>query len=154
MTNADRITRDMRPDNVLALEAEIRHDRDCGVVHIRIGHAAESRGRSSKVLADEFVERIGLTPIGKEWRGIDYHEAGQLIIHFLGNGLVFDEPLMPPERAEKLSEYVLALAEPNAAFLTNISEADEYNRPGWFSLTNSTFDHGVVFLGKHTSGII
>jgi len=151
---ANHISRDIRPADVLALEAEIRYERDCGAIHIHIGLAAESRGRSSKMLADELISHIGLTPLGKDWRGIGRQEAGELITRFLGNGLVFNDPLMPTERAEKLSASVMALAEPNAAFLTNVCESDEYNRPGWISLTNSTFDQGVVFLGKHNSGIV
>jgi hypothetical protein len=96
------------------------------------------------VALDRFVEGLGLSGIGDQWREINREAAVSLATAFLARDLAYHSQLMNDEEARTLAERFASVFGADARFFTNTDFAAGASSWGWMPLTESTFDAGLV----------
>ena len=113
---------------------------------------ASSQNKSVKAMADEFVESLGFAASGARWKEINAAQAQNIAVIVLHRDMAYRSKAMTSERAKNLGEQFLSAFE-NAQFLTNsVTEADAIK--AWNSITEATFDAGIVCISPTHLGIL
>lgn len=125
---------------------EIKHTRDCGVVHCGI---LEEPSLSVSAVASRFE----LHPDPGIYREITPAQAQAIAVHILHRDLAHDNEILPLARATRLAEGFMALFEA-ASFYTNGDFHSSGPNHGWNPATNATFDTGILVIGAPRSGCL
>lgn len=98
---------------------------------------------------DAYVESLGFHPAGYDWQQIDNISALEILIEIIYRDLAYSLPLMPLHEAASLAVEIIKLFKEDAQSYTNWSR---FNM-GRASLTNATFDRGVVYMDDEHIGL-
>jgi hypothetical protein len=103
---------------------------------------------------DRFVESLGLAAIGDQWREISRECAVSLATAFLARDLAYSCRLMEDDKARDLAERFGGIFTEDARFFTNTDFTAGSSSWGWQSLTESTFDAGIVGVDARIIGAL
>ncbi len=95
--------------------------------------------------ADAIARANGFRPLGPRWREIDREAAESVAVSILHRDLAYGAVVMVKEQAEDFATRMLDSVSPVRACFTNGSW--DTARDAWLSITDSTFDAGVVCVG-------
>jgi len=115
--------------------------------------------------ADRFVQGLGLRPLGYTWLRVDGENARIIARHLLRQDLAYRQPLMTGEEAAGLAKRFFAFLPGSHWYGTNIRPGNQPEGKrldpdrlgdgwGWNSLTEHTFDGGVVAINATHIGIL
>jgi hypothetical protein len=102
---------------------------------------------------DVFVEKLGLSGIGEQWREVPREAAVYLAASFLALDLAYKVRLMSDVEARELAERFVGVFGADVRFFTNTDDPAGASR-SWEALTESTFDAGVVAVDANTIGVV
>ncbi|WP_242218504.1 hypothetical protein [Bacillus cereus group sp. BfR-BA-01380] len=113
----------------------------------------------NEITKEEFLEEIGhqSNEIKGRWEVIDKRMAKKILEYILSMDMAYDIDLETKPLAEKLSNYFLKEFLSDAKYYTNgkFDEVDGFFRLSeWTSITNSTFDTGILAIDKNKIGIL
>lgn len=144
---------------IAELREEVISKRDSGEVLLEIKKLvpdiAPETDENIITLVNSFVMELGLSGIGDRWKEISQEDAQKILIFALTKNLAYSEELMPLGDANKISDRLIKLFKNNRLFFTNATFQNSYSRlTEWNSITESTFDTGVVIVSNERIGII
>ena len=135
------------------LKAEILEKR-WGVVHFELNKLSDYGDEQLNNLPDSYTAGFGFHGIGPAWQAIDRSDARKILVRILHRGLAYPQEEMPLGDAQALADRILALFSSDAGFFTNGSYAqDEGQGVRRHSITDATFDTGVVFVDRSQIGL-
>ena len=106
-------------------------------------------------ILDLFTSQMGYLAIGDRWKEIDQVAAKKILVFILTKDLAYSAKIMPIEQAEKISTKIFNLFKNNCKFFTNALFVNNYSAlSAWDSLTQATFDTGVIFISDTQMGIL
>ena len=103
---------------------------------------------------DSFAEEIGAKPLIDRWAEVDSYTAENLLVRLLGKSLTTNYWFMEPIEARATAEHLLDTFQMPRQVFTNVLSIDENGLTGWNSLTDLTFDAGLVIMDEHWAGLI
>ncbi|MFD9627422.1 hypothetical protein [Peribacillus muralis] len=114
---------------------------------------------TNEIAKELFLKELGLKPkrIKGNWKQIDQSIAKKILEYILSMDMAYDIELETKPLANMLSNYFLNEFLSNAIYYTNgdFDEDDGFFRlRGWQSITDSTFDTGVLVIDKNNIGIL
>lgn len=146
----------------------IREGREAGLIHLHWGAfdsrlSPEDLNRGADSRANHFLLSVGLLP--NAHREINRTNALKIIAYLLHRDLAYSEILLPEDSAQIRAERFLAECEKGerARYFTNgfpsperckVYDLEKRQLSGWNSVTESTFDAGVVLVTPSGCGII
>ncbi|QLE57471.1 hypothetical protein [Nostoc sp. TCL26-01] len=106
-------------------------------------------------IIDSFVSQLGYSPLGDRWQSIN-QEAAQKISEFvLTKDLAYAVEIMSLSEAEAIFQKISNLFQDDCQFFTNATFVNNYSGiSSWDSLTEATFDTGVVMLNHRQIGLL
>ena len=151
----------MAPD-IEQLGAEIRGERDCGIVTFHVDAHSLAVAHVGVELVDAFVVRFGFRPLAGRWSEVDRCEAADIVQRILQRDLAYNAEIMARERAERLTSRFFQLFPTGARYFTNatfspnpITSASSTSVvASWESISKSTFDTGVICADHTRIGIV
>ncbi|HAX75365.1 MAG TPA: hypothetical protein DCY88_05915 [Cyanobacteria bacterium UBA11372] len=112
-------------------------------------------GENLMAIVDSFVMQLGFSGIGDRWKQINRKSAQKILIFILNKNLAYAEESIAINDAETIANRFMILFEDNCQFLTNAIFNNNYSRlTEWDSITESTFDTGVVIVSNERIGIL
>ena len=118
-------------------------------------------GDSLNDVADRVAESVGYKAIGTRWVRLDRDGATRVLLRVLQQDLAYDSSVMQFEEADRLAQAFLAHVGTGAVYFTNGSWVETWQprEPGaigltWKSLSEATFDAGVLAVGEHVAAIL
>jgi hypothetical protein len=101
---------------------------------------------------NELLKLNGLAPNKENLIRIEYQQAKKIVRSLLNFGVAYDEEYMPIQDAEEYTNYLFQnFVEENCECFAN-GEWDRYHESngfGWNSMTESTFDGGVIITSSN-----
>ena len=138
-------------EEVSALARALKEDRTGGQVTVALArHDTHelSKGLAIKVVKEFIVPLLGTPPHHLDClRLLNVHEAKKSCPTWLATDLAYDERLMTDERALSHVKAFLAQFDQPYCFVN-------WNNGGWSSLTNSTFDAGLIAIDSTRIGVL
>ena len=114
---------------------------------------------TNEIEKELFLKELGLKPkrIKGNWKQIDQSMAKKILEYILSMDMAYDIELETKPLANMLSNYFLNEFLSNAMYYTN-GDFDEddgfFKLRAWRSITDSTFDTGVLVIDKNNIGIL
>lgn len=106
-------------------------------------------------ILDLFVSQMGYVGIGDRWQEISPAAANKILVFILTKDLAYSSKIMSGEAAEKIASKIFNLFQNNSKFFTNAIFVNNYSAlSAWDSLTEATFDTGVIFVSDTLIGIL
>jgi hypothetical protein len=106
-------------------------------------------------LIDSFVSQQGYHNLGDRWKEISREEAEKIINFIMTKDLAYSVDLMSPEEAQQISSKVSTLFTGDCKYFTNASFVNNFSGMSeWNSITESTFDTGVIIVSGERIGMI
>lgn len=113
-------------------------------------------------ILDAFVSQYEYTGLGDYWIEVPRRIARKILLHVLSESLAYPEAVMDPAEAEQFSAHFLDLFDPGSRFFTNgtcSGETAVYTTTGeevlgWRSMSESTFDNGIIAANPQRVGIV
>ena len=143
---------------IAELREQIISKRESGEVLLEIKKLIPSvnlAGENIMVIVDSFVRQLGFSGIGDRWKQINRKSAQKILIFILNKNLAYAEESIAINDAETIANRFMILFEDNCQFLTNAIFNNNYSRlTEWDSITESTFDTGVVIVSNERIGIL
>ena len=114
---------------------------------------------TNEIAIERFLKELGLKPkrIKGDWKQIDQSMAKKILEYILSMNMAYDIELETKPLANMLSNYFLNEFLSNAIYYTNgyFDEDDGFFKlRAWRSITDSTFDTGVLVIDKNNIGIL
>jgi hypothetical protein len=109
---------------------------------------------SDDSVEDHYVTSLGFLPIGEKWRRIERQEALHILESILSLDLAYLSPVMPRERAHQVAGSFLAHFTSGIAHFRTNGSFDDKHAGSWESISDATFDHGVVAFDDEHIGIL
>jgi hypothetical protein len=135
------------------LEEEVRRTRQ-GSTHI-VERRSSFEVSPMLQLLDDFVGKHGLTGIGSRWNEISRNDATAHLARILHRDLAYDCVLMPTEQAASIAAKFIDLFGEARYFSNTIPNREDGTRAqGWNSITDATFDSGIIAVGQLEIGIL
>jgi hypothetical protein len=126
---------------------EIIEKRDCGELRINFSPNWDYPINS-------LLSGFGLSPNEENLIEVTIEIACEIVEAILWRDLAYSCEIMPREEAKRYSEYLLCfMAPPESTFYTN-AEWHKYHRAssfGFSAFTSSTFDGGILCVGKNSA---
>jgi hypothetical protein len=117
--------------------------------------SSSAHGPVEPTVLDRFVERVGLSGIGDQWREVSREAAVSLVAAVLAQDLAYSSVQhMPPAEARSLAERFAGKFADDARFFTNTDLEPGASSCSWDPMTESTIDAGVVGIDARTIGIL
>jgi hypothetical protein len=143
---------------ISSLREEIVSKRESGEVILEIKRlipTGNSADENTINIVNSFVTGLGYSEIGDRWRQINRETAQQILNFILNQNLAYAEQSMTITDAETIADKFLNFFNDNCQFFTNALFNDNYSRLAeWDSITESTFDTGVVIVSNEKIGIL
>jgi hypothetical protein len=108
---------------------------------------------SAHSVATAFVKALGLTP-PDAWTELDTSGALEVATRVLHADVAYNVPIMAIELEDALARRFLRSCCDGAVFLTNGSLALAHTGGQWSSLTDATFDTGVVAIAARRAALL
>nr|WP_322715141.1 hypothetical protein [Nostoc sp. ChiSLP03a]MDZ8216456.1 hypothetical protein [Nostoc sp. ChiSLP03a] len=106
-------------------------------------------------LLDLFVSQMGHIGLGGHWKEIYQAAAQKILALVLTKDLAYSSKIMAIEEAEKISTKMFNFFQNPCKFFTNAVFANNYSAlSAWDSLTDATFDTGIIFVSATLIGIL
>ncbi|WP_145113490.1 hypothetical protein [Gimesia panareensis] len=103
--------------------------------------------------ADDFVQELGLIPLGDGWTELDQAAAQETLTLILHLSQAYHVELLPLATAEQIAKSFLELFDTyNASFYSNGTFTRSSS--SWNELTEATFDMAVLVMDHESIGII
>ncbi|BAY34772.1 hypothetical protein NIES2107_66790 [Nostoc carneum NIES-2107] len=141
------------------LKAEILSKRSLGNILFEIKQINSditlNKADELTEILDLFVTQMGYVGIGDRWQEIHQDAAQKIVVFVLKKDLAYSAKIMPTEEAEKISTKILNLFANPCRFFTNAVFVNDYSAlSAWDSLTNSTFDTGILVVNSTMMGML
>ncbi len=127
--------------------AEIIERRDCGL--FRIGFTQQFNYPINSTLSD-----FGLYTEQEKLIEVSAEIAVQIVETILWRDLAYTSEIMPRENARQYAEYLIYQMAPAEPTFYSNAEWHRYRQSGsfsWNSFTHSTFDAGILCIGRDSS---
>ena len=106
-------------------------------------------------IVNSFVMQLGYADIGDRWKQINRESAQKILNFILTKNLAYSEASMTITDAEKIVDRFMSVFQDNCQFFTNAIFSNNYSSLAeWDSITESTFDTGVVIVSNQRIGIL
>ncbi|MFZ3590111.1 hypothetical protein ACOI1C_12720 [Bacillus sp. DJP31] len=130
----------------------------CNITDMTTGSQGKA-GKITKVEVVKFLDAIGLKShrIKEKWERINRGTAGRIIEYILSSDMAYDLELRTKPISKNLSDYFLSQFTTEVEYYTNgkfDKESGIFRLRSWTSLTNSTFDTGVLVIDMSKIGIL
>lgn len=103
--------------------------------------------------ADNYVQELGLAPLGAGWKELDKAAAEDSLTQLLHLSQAYHDELLPLSTAQELAQFFLGLFDSyNSSFYSNGIFGPSSS--SWNPLTESTFDKAVLVMDHEAIGII
>lgn len=149
------------------LTTEIVAARDCGRVIVSIEDRTDEDAqiRSPEEIADQLMRSLRCTALGEGWISVTEQDARTIAHHLLTKDLAYRADIMPSVHAHALIDRFLAFFPGDRWYRTNGTPVPRSDRKsltpesfgngwGWNSLTDATFDLGVVVISLTRVGAL
>ncbi|BCL38191.1 hypothetical protein [Nostoc sp. MS1] len=108
-----------------------------------------------QAILDLFVTQLGYVGLGVHWKEINQNAAEKILERILTKDLAYSAKIMSTGKAEEISTKMLNFFQNPCKFFTNAVFTDNYSAmSAWDSLTESTFDTGVIIVSTKMIGIL
>jgi hypothetical protein len=165
--NAETHEYDDTAKAIRQLEADIRTARSAGRVlfSIKERRLDGTETLSPQAVADELVSRLGGKRLGYHWVAIPHHDARVIARRILVKDLAYSSTIMTDDHALALTERFFAYFRGDNWYATNAAllgrrgktpiTVESFDRSWcWNSLTDATFDLGIVIVNTMMMGIL
>ncbi|MFB2975403.1 hypothetical protein [Microseira sp. BLCC-F43] len=143
---------------IAELREEIISKRESGEVMLEIKRLITISNfdrENIMALVDSFVRQLGFSGIGERWKQINRESAQKIFNFSLAKNLAYSEESIAITDAETIADRFMSLFKDNCQFFTNAIFNNNYSRLAeWDSITESTFDTGVVIVSNERIGIL
>ncbi len=144
---------------ITKLRSEIVTKRNCGEIILETRKVILSNTFTSPEklikIVDLFVEQLGYSSLGADWKQINRQEAQNIISFVMKKDLAYSHILMTLQESEEISQKFFDFFPGNCSFLTNASFMNNYSgMTAWNSITDATFDTGIVIVSPNRIGIL
>jgi hypothetical protein len=133
------------------LRRDVVEHRSAGRVRVEF-RRLDAQMTSAHSVATAFVKALALRP-PDEWSELDATGALEAVTRVLHVDLAYTVPVMSIDLANALARRFLGCCGDDAVFLTNGSLAIAPTGQ-WFSLTDATFDTGVVAIAATRAALL
>ncbi|MBW4480426.1 MAG: hypothetical protein KME54_27215 [Tolypothrix brevis GSE-NOS-MK-07-07A] len=154
-----KILESVDSSEVKELRAEILSKRKIGNVLFEIKQIISDmtlkKAEYLTQILDLFVSQMGYVKLGDRWKEIDQPAAKQILAFVLTKDLAYSSKIMAVEEAEKISTKVFNFFQNPCIFFTNAVFVNNYSAlSAWDSLTDATFDTGIIFVNTTLIGML
>ncbi|MBD2438830.1 hypothetical protein [Nostoc sp. FACHB-110] len=106
-------------------------------------------------LLDLFVSQIGYVGLGTHWKEIHQAAAQKISAFVLTKDLAYSSKIMTIEEAEEITTKMFNFFQNSCKFFTNAVFVNNYSAlSAWDSLTDATFDTGIIIVSARLIGIL
>ncbi|HEY9800955.1 MAG TPA: hypothetical protein V6D25_11400 [Leptolyngbyaceae cyanobacterium] len=139
--------------------AEVEAKRNIGNVLLEIKQISSEinldKTENLQEILDLFVSQMGCVGLGDRWKEIPQAAAKKILAFVLTKDLAYSSKIMPIEEAEKFSTKMLKFFPSPCKFFTNAVFTNNYSAlTAWDSLTEATFDTGIVIVSPTMMGML
>jgi hypothetical protein len=154
-----KILESLDSSKIKELRAEILSKRRRGNVLFEIKQISSDmtlkKTEDLTEILDLFVSQMGYVGLGDRWKEIDQAAAKKILAFVLTKDLAYSSKIMALEEAEKISTKMFNFFQNPCKFFTNAVFANNYSAlSAWDSLTNATFDTGIIFVSATLIGML
>ncbi len=144
---------------IAEIRTEIISKRQAGEVIIEIKEMAFPKSaiklKPRREIIDLLMKALNYSPLGQQWKEINREEAQKILLLILTKDLAYNTNLMSLSDAKQLLLRFLSFFKADCQFFTNASFNNKYSRiKSWNSITQATFDTGVVIVNTNRIGIL
>lgn len=140
------------------LKTKITSMRQTGQVLFEIKGFANDKIKETEnitTIIDTLVTQMGCTGIGDRWKEIGKKAAEKIIIRVLTKDLAYSSKIGSSTKAAEVLAEILNFFPGDRQFFTNALFSDDYSEiSSWDSITQATFDTGVVIVSDRKIGIL
>lgn len=143
---------------ITTLKQEIIAKRDMGEVILEIKQLTSAQTLIPEniiTIIDTLVNQLGYHPLGANWQEINLQTAEKILTFALTKDLAYSTSMMSESEAAKIIVKLINLFPGTPQFFTNLSNINNDSiMSAWNSLTDATFDTGIVIINKDLCGLI
>ncbi len=140
---------------------KIRSIRNCGIATCKAKNDMTTEIENTDLIIkklDLFVESIGFTGLGEDWAEVDLNLSIKILTEIIRNDMAYKHPLTSSKTAKKLASEFIAIFEKPFRFFTNgnlfVPAIIDGVKGEFFSISESTFDSGIVCIDCEKIGIL
>ena len=154
-----KILESVESSEIKEFRAEILSKRSMGNVLFEIKQISSDmtlkKAEDLTEILDLFVSKMGYVGLGDRWKEIHQAAAKKILTFVLTKDLAYSSKIMTVEEAEKISTKMFNFFQNPCKFFTNAVFANNYSTlSAWDSLTNATFDTGIIFVNATLIGML